>query len=121
MKTKLFEVRAEGTCIPVMAVRLDASNGAEAYLLGRSGYGLSSPSWHSYVFLFPIEFEGPAVTDPFKQPLRELLIAHKYVLDHFDELEPGAVLDVDYIEGRRTEPREPDGEAYRRAFENGRF
>jgi hypothetical protein len=108
MESKIFEVRAEGSFIPVMAIRLDASNDAEAYLLGRSGYGLDPVSWHDYIFLFPIEVEGPAVTDPFKQKIPELQIAHSYVSEHFDELKPGDVLDVDFIAGKRPAPRKSD-------------
>ena len=108
MKSKKIEVKAKENCTPVMAVRPDASNDAEAYLLGRSGYGLNHPSWRSYIFLFPIEYDGLAVVDPFKQKTHELQVAHSYVNEHFDELEPGAVLDVDYIEGRRPAPRKSD-------------
>ena len=108
MESKLFEVRVRGTNIPVMATRLDASNDAEAYLLGRSGYGKERKSWRGYIFLFPIEIDGLATTDPFKQEIHELQVAHRYVNQHFDDLEPGAVLDVDYIEGRREKPRKPD-------------
>ena len=67
MESKLFEIAARGTNIPVMAT-----------------------------------------ADPFKQEIHELQVAHRYVNQHFDDLEPGAVLDVDYIEGRREKPRKPD-------------
>lgn len=103
METKLFEVRAPATCIPIMAIKLGAVNEAEAWLLGKSGYGDNSSSWESYIFMFPIECEGKAVTDPFKQDCEELRIAHEYIQPHFDELEPGAVIDTDFIAGRTTE------------------
>jgi hypothetical protein len=108
MESKLFELRAPATCMPIMAVRLNAENEAEAWLLRRSGYGLWPSDWQGYIFVFPIEREGKAVTDPFKQDCEELRIAHLYISEHFDELERGAVIDVDYIQGRTSEPKKSD-------------
>jgi len=108
MESKLFELRAPATCMPIMAIRLDAENMAEAWLLGRSGYGLRPSDWQEYIFVFPIEREGKAVTDPFKQDCEELRIAHLYIGEHFDELEHGAVIDVDYIQGKTDHPKKSD-------------
>jgi hypothetical protein len=108
METKLFEVRAPATCIPIMAIKLDAVSEAEAWLLGKSGYGLNPLSWQNYIFMFPVEYEGKATTDPFKQDCEELRIAHMYINEHFDELEPGAVIDTDFTTGRTAEPAKSD-------------
>jgi hypothetical protein len=108
METKLFEVRAVATCMPIMAVKLDAVNEAEAWLLGMSGYGFNPMKWKDYIFVFPIEREGKAVTDPYKQDCSELHTAHQYINEHFDELEHGAVIDTDFILGRTESPVESD-------------
>lgn len=111
MEVKLFEVRAPATCMPVMAIKLSASYEAyeaEAWLLRTSGYGATAYSWTNYIFVFPIGREGRAVTDPYKQDCEELHQAHLYIDEHFDELEPGAVIDTSFITGRTTEPVKSD-------------
>ena len=108
MESKLFEVRAPATCIPVMAIKLDAVNEAEAWLLGKSGYGRSQTEWNNYYFVFPIEFDSVSVCDPSKQKIDELRIAHEYIKEHFDELAPGTVIDTDFIQGHTAEPKKSD-------------
>jgi hypothetical protein len=108
METKLFEVRAPATCIPVMAIKLGAVNEAEAWLLGKSGFGRDQIEWNRYYFVFPIEFDSVSVCDPSKQKIDELRVAHQYINEHFDELESGAVIDTDFITGRTTEPKKSD-------------
>jgi hypothetical protein len=91
-----------------MAVQLDAENEAEAWLLGNAGYGLNPLGWDNYIFVFPIEREGKATTDPFKQDCYELRIAHQYINENFDELDPGAVIDTEFVQGHTAEPVKSD-------------
>jgi len=107
MITKLFEVRDVATFIPVMAVRMKAKvpiyfymkeSKAEEYLLRRSGFwgetgsnlvGLAMLSGEeSHMNFVPHLWEG-----------RTMTTAHKYIAEHFDDLESGSVIDVEFILG----------------------
>lgn len=116
MDNKLFEVRAEATCLVVMATRLEAVNEAEAYLLSRSGYG-GMKDWENYIILQQIDGgEGYATCDPYKHKYHEMFVAHQYIKKHFDELESGAVIDTDFIEGRTKEPKESERLYYEKKY-----
>jgi len=96
MVTKIFEIRDRATYIPVMATKMVSDNKAEEYHLVRSGYGKKqvlvmmvrlAESWCSYS---PYDWDIKARTMP---------VAHKFIKEHFDELETGDVIDVEYILG----------------------
>ena len=96
MVTKIFEIRDIATYIPVMATKMVSDNKAEEYHLVRSGYGKKqvlvmivrlAESWCSYS---PYDWDIKA---------RTMIVAHKFIKEHFDELETGDVIDVEYILG----------------------
>ena len=96
MHTKLFEVRDRATFLPVLAVRLDRCNmklfNGERYLIGRCGYG--SPG---AVLLTALNGGRVANCDPYAWGDRTLTTAHRFIEYNFDELDSGAVVDVEYI------------------------
>ena len=111
MITKAFEIRDGGTFIPVIAIRMTPSTDsfdwqeeAERYLLRRAGFGFESPS----VILCRMESAGTdrnASYDPYAWGGRTYPVAHNYIVEHFDELESGAVIDVEFILGETTQPK----------------
>lgn len=106
-EVKLFEVRDEGTFIPVIAVRpsYDAS-AAEQYLWARSGYGARLDDQHTYVLLAPVMSNRGALTsDVMAHGSRTLQVAHQHIKDRWDDLRSGDVVDVEYIVGQRPAPR----------------
>jgi len=106
MKTKLFELRDRATFVPVMVTKVEASNEAERYLLRRAGYGLPS----DLVIMSGLDGGlDKATCDPYDWgDNRTRLVAHQYIAEHFDELESGAVVDVEFILGERTEPKKSE-------------
>ena len=94
---KTFEVRDTGTFIPCFGVLCDprqddAASEADRYLLGRAGYGITR------CILFTRLDGHPSNIAPY-DPLewgrsRTMRLAHEYVIEHWDELDSGAVLDV---------------------------
>lgn len=111
MITKLFEVRDIATYIPVMASKMDPSNEAERYLIARAGYGTVPSEQNEYIMLVPIDGGcSRATTDPYNYPtgIRTLREAHKYIKEHFDELENGAVIDIEYIMGETNKPKKSE-------------
>ena len=111
IETKLFEVRDRMTMIPVMACRMGESESHEAILkdqerrlIRRSGFDMNYPS----IYLVWLE-NRRAGYDPFSWgPSRTLGVAHKYIDDHWPELESGAVVDVEFILGETNTPKESE-------------
>ena len=103
MKIKLFEVRSSCTFIGIMATKVGATNQAEQYLLKRAGYYDSAEN-----AIIVQELDGgirPSTSDAYKQESNDIKEAHKYINLHFDELESGDVIDLEFISGKTSEPR----------------
>jgi len=113
MQVKLLEIRDSGTFIPVLAVKVEAADEAERYLLESAGYVLSPDRGEPYILLAPIDpgagaCAGKINYDPDEwYPSRTLQVAHEHIIRHWDELETGAVVDVEYLLGKRAEPKKP--------------
>lgn len=107
MHTKLFEVRDKATFIPVMATRVAPLEGTstlpEVYLLRRAGFG------DPMVILCRLECSGVdnnATYDPYSwHGARTMGAAHVHIQKHWEELESGAVIDVEYILGETSKPK----------------
>lgn len=130
LETKLFEVRDSGTFIVVMATRLipiwDSQSlrtglftngihsiaGKEAWLLDRVGLGHPD----SYQILMSRVENGESTLDPdywmYESPLgkgtRTLRAAHSYIEQAFSQLKSGDVIDVEFILGETTEPKQSE-------------
>lgn len=108
METKTFEIRDRGTFMPFLAVRLLPSCEADRYLFARAGYTLQPVTQGEYVILINIEGNGVnAQYDPYGWPggARTVPAAHQYIIDHWSELESGAVIDVEFILGETKEQK----------------
>lgn len=111
MKTKILEIRDSKTCIPALAIQMLADDEVQAYYVHEHcGY----PRDGSSVVLMKLrEFDdGEAKNDSCAWVgARTMPVAHNYVLDHFDELEDGDVVDVEFILGetevKKTSERLP--------------
>ena len=95
MKTKLLEIRDRMTMIPAIAVQI---SGADGPLARAAGYG-------SACVLFG-RADGPTmVYDPFHWRDRTMMQAHMWLRDHFDEVETGDVVDVEFLLGETSSPK----------------
>jgi len=118
IETKLFEVRDRATCIPVMATYVcrykPPSTAAADWLLARAGWGLDQEGVHvtdlySHMPRFAWGLPGGGIhVSNIKQPDRTYTVAFGYIIDHFTELESGAVVDVRFILGEEPAPAESD-------------
>lgn len=112
MIAKTVEIRDAGTFIPALAVRLVPTNEADRYLLGRAGYGTTPSRQSEYVVLVRLAGDGRATWDPHYWGSRTMQHAHAWILAHFDEMESGVVVDVEFILGKRDTPKTSEaGEA----------
>ncbi len=110
MEIKLLEVRDEGTTIPVICIQPVGRNAAEDWMLARSGYSSNRRSQSQYVIMAYLDgAEHFATCDPYDwENGRTLREAHNYIIDHWDELESGAVVDIEYILGETRAPKTSD-------------
>lgn len=101
MTTKLFELRDRSTFIPIVCLSTEQSdNDSENYLLRRSGYAMASPC----IILCKLECSGidrNASYDAFAWGInpRTYNVAHRYIEEHWYDLQTGDVIDVEFILG----------------------
>lgn len=103
MKALMLEVRDKGTFIPILVVDMDPdlANVGDRYLLRRAGFG--SPRCIQVTHLN----NGLSHYDPYDWPgsSRTMKIAHNYIDEHFDGLESGDVIDVEFILGETKDKK----------------
>ena len=111
MIVKVLEIRDTATFIPVLAVDMNPSTGeppmsndkyeARQYLLRRCGYACDGvPN----VIITRLDGSGPATNDPYDWPdnPRTFRVAHDYIINHWNELKDGDVVDVEFILGETS-------------------
>lgn len=103
MKALMLEVRDKATFIPIIAIDMstDCVNEGDGYLLRRAGFG---PERCVQVIHIA---RGISHYDPYDWPdgSRTMQVAHQYIVDHFDELKSGDVIDVEFILGETSEKK----------------
>lgn len=104
MKVKLFEIRDSGTFIQALAIKIECKGASEQerYLLRRCGFGERG----GYAILLHHLQSDKGSMDVYNWPkvngdLRTMPQAHAYLEKHFDELESGSVIDIEYILGEK--------------------
>lgn len=102
MLVKLLEIRDEGTCIPAMASEAIADNGRQSAILRRAGYG------ESRCIILQHLHKGEATYNPYDWGSRTYNVAHRYIIEHWDNLKDGDVIDVQFILGERPEKKESE-------------
>ena len=104
MIPKFLEIRDSGTCISVLAIQMHAFNNIETKFLDRCGY----PENGRGVVLMHLSTQE-ASSDPYEHSgARTLAVAHEYIIERFDELKDGDVVDVRVILGEQEKPAEPE-------------
>lgn len=109
MRAKTIEIRDKATFIPALAIRLDPVNARDRWLLARAGFGRTAEAQGGYTLLvhlsnLQIRYDWASWTN------RTMQEAHRYVHKMFDELEPGEVVDVEYILGFTNRPKASERE-----------
>lgn len=113
MIAKTVEIRDAGTFIPAMAVRLAPACEGDRYLFGRSGFSTQPSRQSEYIILMRLNGgNGQATCDPYDWDTRTMQAAHLWLLSHFDEIASGAVVDIEYITGKRETPKRSEREEY---------
>lgn len=112
MTCKTIEIRDRGTTVPALAIRLDPADERDRWLLARSGFGNDPEAQGRYVLLVNLVKDAPY--DPYSHgPARTLREIHQHLIEHFEDIANGAVLDVEYILGETDEPKRSEAECVR--------
>jgi hypothetical protein len=99
VETKLLEIRDRATFIATFAVNMNGVSPEERYLLRREGYPCDG---RPNIAITRLGADGgPFTNDPYQQKGRTMPVAHHYILDHWDELKNGDVVDVEFILGEK--------------------
>ena len=102
MKAKALEIRDEATFIPALAVDINPDNDEQRYLMRRCGYPCDG---RPNVILTALGGYGKATNDPHEWGVRTYPVAHNYIIEHWDELHDGDVVDVSFILGETDKPK----------------
>lgn len=112
MTSKIIEILDRDTFIPALVIRLDTENEKEKYLLKRAGYG-DIPK--NYILLVEINGGyGLCSCDVYDWDSRSLRVALSYLYknDNFDRINPGEVIDIEYILGESEKEKESESKYY---------
>ena len=110
MNIKLFEVRDSMTMIPVMAINTNtlrmAAEEKEHWLMMRAGYGAND------LIMMCRALDGNFRYNSFEHDpsgtTRTMKVAHEHIQNNWDHLNSGDVIDVEFILGETTEPKESE-------------
>jgi len=106
MTCKVIEIRDRGTHIEAMAIRMKADNPNQVYgIHERSGHPVDGSS----IVLMHLD-SLKATNDPYEWPSlgmgpRTMVEAHNFIIDYFDEIADGEVVDVEYLLGETKAPK----------------
>lgn len=109
METKTFEILDSMTFVPMLAVRLNTTCEADRYLVARGGYGISPEDQGRNIVLINLN-NARSKSDPYEWGDRTFQVAHLHILQHWNDLEPGDVIDVEYLLGEKPEPKKSERE-----------
>lgn len=113
MEAKMIEIRDRGTFVPAVAVRLCSSNDQEQYLLRRAGWSRESAAGDETdgaevaVALYPLT-GNKANTDPYNWGGRTYPVVHQHLIVNWNDIEPGAVVDVEFLLGEVSAPKQSE-------------
>ena len=102
MICKALEIRDERTFIPALAVDMNPNTDAQRYLLRRCGYACDG---QPNIILTRLDGDGKATNDPYAWGGRTWPVAHNYIIENWDKLLDGDVVDVSFILGETKAPK----------------
>jgi len=101
LDTRVLEVRDSATFIPVLGININPTgdeSGGQRWLMRRCGYPCDG---QPNVILTRLDGSGKATNDPYAWGGRTYPIAHNYIIENWDSLKDGDVIDVEFILGEK--------------------
>ena len=96
MKTKLIEIRDRATFIIALCVDMNPENEAQRWALRRYGFPCDG---QPNIMLTHANGGKRATNDPYDWGDRTFSTAHDYIIENWDTLNDGYVVDVQFILG----------------------
>ena len=105
IESKVIEIRDRGTMIAALAIRMLGTNPVQQYYFRRCGY----PADGTSIMLMMLS-DGKATNDPYswgelRMGPRTMPVAHNWIIDHYDELSDGDVVDVQAVLNETAVPK----------------
>ena len=101
LESKVLEVRDVATFIPMLAININPAiddDGSQRWLMRRCGYPCDG---EPNIILTRLDGSGKATNDPYAWGGRTYPVAHNYIIEHWDRLTDGDVVDVEFILGEK--------------------
>lgn len=116
MRIKFIEIRDSMTFVPAVSFRVINDDDTmklsrqESYLLERAGFPFceESTKYEGRIVLWPMSRDRVEV-DSAKWKDRTFATIHRHLEEHWDDVVSGQVLDVEFILGETTKPKESEG------------
>jgi hypothetical protein len=103
MQVKCLELRDAATFIPVICIRpLPGDNEAQRYLLRRDGYSCSPDD--NIIIMIDAQCRGCAY-DPYHWREGTHRTAHLFIMENWNTLKDGDVIDCEFIRGKTAKPK----------------
>ena len=99
---KLIEIRDRATLIPALAVRV---NNVGDSLLWRAGF----PEEPMVLLIHLVSMKSQC--DPYSWGDRTMHCSHLHILDHWNEVQDGGIVDVEFILHETSKPKESESSA----------
>lgn len=103
MICKTFEIRDSMTFIPAMGIQLLPACMGDRALIARAGYGVSPSEQGEHIVLVRLS-DCKAANDPYDWSDRTMKAAHNHIINNWDSLSSGDLIDVEFILGEKPEP-----------------
>lgn len=114
MDVKLIELRDKATFMPMMAIKLRNRTPREFFLLRRAGYGeaeIEGPEENVQPYIIFMKLDGvEAQYDPYSWATRGRTVpeAHRWLIEHWNDVKSGDVIDVEFIKGEKPAPTQSE-------------
>ena len=119
-EVKTIEIRDSATFIPAIAIKLEHAvvnplqvnpeeRERERYLLSRSGFGMTPRDHARFVLLVSLT-SYKAAYDPYEwgTTARTMYFAHQHLIDNWEDVESGGVVDVQFLLDETSEPKQSE-------------
>jgi len=109
-EVKGIEILDTATCIPVLAMRVNPSTitPREAQMFRRGGFGQMPRNADIYTWMMTLSGSLINYDSHNWRNQRTLGGAHRYIEQHWDELNSGDIIDMEYVLGESSAPRGTD-------------
>jgi hypothetical protein len=102
MKIKLLEIRDSGTMFIALCIDMNPDNDIQRWALSRYGFPCDG---RPNIMMTHATGGNVADNDPYGWNNRTYAIAHHFIIENWETLNDGDVVDVEFILGETSQPK----------------